>query len=42
MARLDPVDRADLGARARARIVTSFDRATARAAYRRLWAGGVE
>jgi len=40
MARLDPVDRADLGARARARIVTRFDRATARAAYRHLWTGG--
>ena len=40
MARLLPSERADLGARARARIVAGFDRDASRATYRRLWAGG--
>lgn len=40
MARLLSTERADLGARARTRIIRHFDREAARATYRRLWAGG--
>jgi glycosyltransferase involved in cell wall biosynthesis len=40
MMRRSPTERSELGAQARERIVTHFDRAAARATYRRLWTGG--